>query len=151
MHDQKYLHRDLCTRNVMVTEDGVLKLIDFGLAVPYTPAFTVGGNRTGTADILAPEILKRKTTDHRVDLYALGITAFEIFTGQQPWERAASSEENFRRRLNTPPRKPEDLKKGIGDDLSAVLMKAIEREPADRYPTATAFKMALARVENQEY
>ncbi|MCE9566099.1 MAG: serine/threonine protein kinase [Planctomycetes bacterium] len=151
MHDNKWLHRDLCTRNVMVTTDGVLKLIDFGLAVPYTPAFTGSGNRTGTADILAPEILLRKPFDHRVDLFALGITAFEVFTGQLPWERAASSEENFRRRLNTPRRNPQDLKPGIGEDLAAVLMKSIEREAADRYPTATAFKMALARVEKQDY
>jgi len=151
MHDNKLLHRDLCTRNVMVTTDGVLKLIDFGLAVPYTPAFTVGGNRTGTADILAPEILKRKTTDHRVDLFAAGVTAFEVFTGQLPWERFASSEENFRRRLNTPPRDPRDLKPGLGDDLAKVLLKSIEKEAADRYPTASAFKAALSKVENQDY
>ncbi|MFO0825970.1 MAG: protein kinase [Gemmataceae bacterium] len=128
MHDNKYLHRDLCTRNVMVTEDGVLKLIDFGLAIPYTPAFTVGGNRTGTADILAPEIIKRKNTDHRVDLFAMGVTAYEVFTGQLPWERSASSEETFRRRLNTPPRDPRELKKGLEDDLAEVLLKAIACE-----------------------
>ncbi|WP_439623703.1 serine/threonine protein kinase [Gemmata sp.] len=151
MHDNKWLHRDLCTRNVMVTTDGVVKIIDLGLCVPYTPAFTVGGNRTGTADILAPEIIKRKTTDHRVDLFAAGVTAYEVFTGQLPWERSPSSEETFRRRLNTPPRDPRELKKGIGDDLAAVLLKSIAREPVDRYPSANAFKTALAKVENQDY
>jgi serine/threonine protein kinase len=151
MHDTKYLHRDLCTRNVMVTTDGVLKLIDFGLAIPYTPAFTVGGNRTGTADILAPEIIKRKPTDHRVDVFALGVTGYEIFTGQLPWERSASSEETFRRRLNTPPRDPRELKKGLDDDLAKVLLKAIAREAAERYPSANAMKAALAKVEKQDY
>lgn len=150
MHDNKWLHRDLCTRNVMVTTDGVVKIIDLGLCVPYTPAFTVGGNRTGTADILAPEIIKRKTTDHRVDLFAAGVTAYEIFTGQLPWERSPSSEETFRRRLNTPPRDPRELKKGIGEDLAAVLLKSIAREPADRYASASAFKAALAKVEGQD-
>ena len=81
LHDQKFLHRDLCPRNVMVTKEGVVKLIDFGLTIPYTPDFCRPGNRTGTADYLAPEIIKRQTTDHRVDLFALGVTAFEIFTG----------------------------------------------------------------------
>jgi len=151
MHDNKWLHRDLCTRNVMVDREGVLKLIDFGLTVPYTPAFCASGNRTGTADILAPEIIKRKITDHRVDLFALGVTAFEVFTGQLPWERTPSSEETFRRRLNTPPRDPRDLKKGLPDDLAEVLLKSIAKEPQDRYPTATAFKEALSKLEKQDY
>lgn len=151
MHDNKWLHRDLCPRNVMVDKEGVLKLIDFGLTVPYTPAFCIGGNRTGTSDILAPEIIKRKTTDHRVDLFALGVTAYEVFTGQLPWERSVSSEETFRRRLNQKPRTAKELNPQVGDDLSAVLLRAIEREPGDRFPTATAFKDALGKVEKQDY
>lgn len=151
MHDNKWLHRDLCTRNVMVDKDGVLKLIDFGLTIPYTPAFCVGGNRTGTTDILAPEIIKRKTTDHRVDLFALGVTAYEVFTGQTPWERSPSSEETFRRRLNQAPRAAKDLDPNIDERLSEILLKSISREAAGRYPTATAFKEALSRVEKQDY
>ena len=104
LHSEKYLHRDLCPRNVMVSAEGVVKLIDFGLTVPYTPAFCQPGNRTGTVDYLAPEVIKRSTTDHRVDMFALGCTAFEVFTGQLPWEKSPSSEETLRRHLNTPPR-----------------------------------------------
>ncbi|VTR96561.1 serine threonine protein kinase : Serine/threonine-protein kinase OS=Planctomyces maris DSM 8797 GN=PM8797T_31735 PE=4 SV=1: Pkinase [Gemmata massiliana] len=151
MHDSKWLHRDLCTRNVMVDKEGVLKLIDFGLTVPYTPAFCVSGNRTGTPDILAPEIIKRKATDHRVDLFALGVTAYEVFTGQLPWERSPSSEETFRRRLNTAPREAKDLNPQVDERLSSILLKSISREPADRYPSANAFKDALARLEKQDY
>ena len=101
--------------------------------------------------ILAPEIIKRKTTDHRVDLFALGVTAYEVFTGQLPWERSVSSEETFRRRLNQKPRTAKELNPQVEDDLSAVLLRSIERDPADRYPTATAFKDALAKVEKQDY
>lgn len=151
MHDNKWLHRDLCTRNVMVDKDGVLKLIDFGLTIPYTPEFCVGGNRTGTPDILAPEILKRKNTDHRVDLFALGVTAYEVFTSQLPWERSPSSEETFRRRLNQPPRVAKDLNPKIDDRLSDILLKSISRDPADRYPSAKAFKEALLKLEKQDY
>lgn len=151
MHDSKLLHRDLCPRNVMVDKDNVLKLIDFGLAIPYTPAFCVGGNRTGTPDILAPEIIKRKTTDHRVDLFALGVTGYEVFTNQLPWERSVSSEETFRRRLNTEPRVAKNLNPDIEKRLSDILVKAISRDPADRYPTATAFKDALRKLERQDY
>ena len=129
----------------------MLKLIDFGLTIPYTPMFTSGGNRTGTSDILAPEIIKRKPIDHRVDIFALGVTAWEVFIGHLPWERSVSSEETFRRRLNTPPRDPHDLMKGIEEDLAELLLKAVAKEPAGRFPTATAFKEALAKLERQDY
>lgn len=151
MHNNKWLHRDLCTRNVMVDKEDVLKLIDFGLTIPYTPEFCVGGNRTGTTDILAPEIIRRRPTDHRVDLFALGVTAWEVFINQLPWERSANSEETFRRRMNTPPRDPKDLAPKIEADLRAVLLKSVSREPADRYPSADAFKEALAKLERQDY
>jgi serine/threonine protein kinase len=151
LHDNKYLHRDLCTRNVMIDKEGVLKLIDFGLTIPYTATFISGGNRTGTSDILAPEIIKRRPIDHRVDVFALGVTAWEVFVGQLPWERSPSSEETFRRRLNTPPRDPRDLKKGIPDDLAELLLKSVAKEPNERFYSATAFKEALAKLERQDY
>ena len=88
VHQQGYLHRDVCPRNAMVTQDGVLKTIDFGLAIPYRPEFCKPGNRTGTPNYLAPELIKRTTTDHRVDLFALGVTAYECFTNQLPWEKS---------------------------------------------------------------
>jgi serine/threonine protein kinase len=150
MHDNKWLHRDLCPRNVMIDKDGNLKLIDFGLTIPYTPEFCSGGNRTGTTDILAPEIIRRKPIDHRVDLFALGVTAFEVFTGHLPWERSPSSEETFRRRMNIPPRHPKELNPKIDDDLAAILVRSIAKDPQDRFPSATAFKEALGKVKRQD-
>jgi serine/threonine protein kinase len=151
LHDAKYLHRDLCPRNVMVDKEGVVKLIDFGLTIPYTPAFCKPGNRTGTADYLAPEVIKRMTTDHRVDLFALGVTAYEVFTGLLPWERSPSSEETLRRHLNSPPRNPGDLNKELGEDVVKVLLKSISKEPQGRYSSAAAFKDALLALKRQDY
>ena len=151
LHTQKFLHRDLCPRNVMVTTEGVVKLIDFGLTIPYTPEFTQPGNRTGTVDYLAPEVIKRMATDHRVDLFALGVTAFEIFTGQLPWEPSLSSEETLRRRLNTPPREAKSLKPELDDAVAAVLMKAIERDRNLRYASAQQFKEALEKTGRTDY
>lgn len=151
MHDNKWLHRDLCTRNVMIDKDGVLKLIDFGLTIPYTPAFTSGGNRTGTSDILAPEIIRRRPINHRVDLFALGVTAYEMFTGQLPWERSPSSEETFRRRLNTQPREAKNLSPNIDEELNALLYKSVAKEASERFASAMAFKEALSRLSRQDY
>src|SRR5207247_11350817 len=77
IHKQGYLHRDICPRNIIVSKDQVVKYIDFGLAIPNRPEFCRPGNRTGTANYLAPEILKRLATDHRVDVFAL--------EGPGPW------------------------------------------------------------------
>lgn len=151
MHDTRWLHRDLCPRNVMVDKEGVLKLIDFGLTIPYTPPFCAPGNRTGTPDYLAPELVMRRPTDHRVDMYALGVTAFEVFTANLPWERTPSSEENFRRRLNTPPRNPKELNPKLDDAVSGLLLKGIARDPTARFGSAREFKEALLKLQRQDY
>lgn len=151
LHAQQYLHRDLCPRNTMVDAEGVVKLIDFGLTIPYTPQFCQPGNRTGTVDYLAPEIIKRMTTDHRVDLFALGVTAFEVFTGELPWERLPSSEETLRRRLNTAPRNAKDLRPGLDDATVRVLMKAIEKDRNLRYKSAVEFRDVLQKLPKQDW
>ncbi len=143
LHGQQYLHRDLCPRNVMVDKLGVVKLIDFGLTIPATPPFMQPGNRTGTVDYLAPEVIRRSTTDLRVDLFALGVTAYEVFTQALPWERSPSSEETLRKRLNQRPRQAKDMNPKLSPELTAVLMKSIERQRELRYPTAAEFKAAL--------
>jgi eukaryotic-like serine/threonine-protein kinase len=150
MHSQKYLHRDLCPRNVMVTNEGKIKLIDFGLTIPYTPAFCEPGNRTGTPDYLAPEIIKRQTTDHRVDLFALGVTAFELFTGGLPWPKAQGSMEILLKHLNTPARDSRDFKPRMSDDLHAFLTKAVEREPSKRFQSAAEFRDELQSLDENE-
>jgi eukaryotic-like serine/threonine-protein kinase len=136
---------------VMITAEGVVKLIDFGLTVPYTPEFCRPGNRTGTVDYLAPEIIKRMTTDHRVDLFSLGVTAFEMFTGALPWERSMSSEETLRRHLNTPPRNPRELNPELDAELAKFLLHAVEKGQRDRFQTAQAFKEALEGLKKQDY
>lgn len=151
LHGEKYLHRDLCPRNIMVDKDGVIKLIDFGLTIPYTPSFCQPGNRTGTVDYLAPEVIKRMTTDHRVDLFALGVTAYEMFTGLLPWERSPSSEETLRRHLNVPPKDPKDIVKNMDADLSKLLLKAVDRERNNRFNSANQFKDALSKLDRQDY
>jgi len=142
LHKAGYLHRDICPRNVMVTSKGLVKVIDFGLAIPFRPEFCKPGNRTGTPDYLAPELIKRTTTDHRVDLFAMGVTAYEVFTGRLPWDKG-ESRQTLESHMNTPGRDPREYRPGLDERVAAFLVKSIERNPADRFQTAEEFGEAL--------
>jgi serine/threonine protein kinase len=151
LHGQRFLHRDICPRNVMVTKDGVVKLIDFGLTIPYTPDFCKPGNRTGTPDYLAPELIARRATDHRVDLFALGVTAYETFTANLPWEKARGSMEVLRKHMGIPGRDPREFKPDLDEMTTKVLMKSIERDPALRFQTAIEFRDVLKSLPKQDW
>jgi serine/threonine protein kinase len=147
MHKTGFLHRDICPRNVMVNNEGVLKIIDLGLSIPYKPEFCRPGNRTGTTNYLAPELIKRQPTDHRVDMFALGVTAYEVFTGTLPWEKAASLQ-MLLSLMNSPGRDPREVVPDIEFDKATLtfLKKAIERLPQDRYQNPAAFRAALQEL-----
>jgi serine/threonine protein kinase len=142
MHRNNFLHRDICPRNIMVNQDGVVKLIDLGLTVPYKPEFCRPGNRTGTTNYLAPELIKRQSTDHRVDMFALGVTAYELFTGDLPWEKAAS-QQVLLGHVNSAARDPRMFLPNLENETAAFLTKAVERDPSSRFQTPAEFRDAL--------
>ena len=92
VHEADYIHRDVCPRN-FICSPGVqsLKLIDFGLTLPDKPVFRQPGNRTGTPTYMAPEIVRRYTTDQRVDIFAFGVAAYELLTLELPWPHAEAT------------------------------------------------------------
>jgi serine/threonine protein kinase len=145
LHNTGYLHRDICPRNVMVTADGTVKLIDFGLTIPNTPDFLRPGNRTGTTEYLAPELIRRQQTDLRVDLFALGVTAYQVFTSGLPWDKA-SSMETLIAKMRNPGRDPRDHRRDLDLETVNFLKKGIEREARDRFQTVAQFREALLRL-----
>jgi serine/threonine protein kinase len=129
----------------------VVKLIDFGLTIPWTEPFCRPGNRTGTPDYLPPELIARRRTDHRVDLFALGVTAYELFTAGLPWEKARGSMEVLRKHLAMPGRDPRELKPDLDDATTRLLVKSIDRDPDLRFQSAAEFREALKALPNQEW
>ncbi len=86
VHDAGFIHRDVCPRNFICNEDvSWLKLIDFGLTVPNEAEYRAPGNRTGTPQYMAPEIVRRRATDQRVDIFAFGVTVYRFLTFEHPW------------------------------------------------------------------
>jgi serine/threonine protein kinase len=148
LHNQGYLHRDICPRNVMVTKEGVVKLIDFGLGIPNRPEFCRPGNRTGTPNYLSPELIRRVATDSRVDLFALGVTAYEVFTNDLPWEKTQSLQ-TLLSHMNSPGKDPREFKPAMDEQTAKFLIKAIERDPRDRFQTPGEFRAALQALPEQ--
>lgn len=86
VHDAGFIHRDVCPRNFICYKDFTwLKLIDFGLTVPDETPYKLPGNRTGTPQYMAPEIVRRRATDHRLDIFSFGITVYRFLTFKHPW------------------------------------------------------------------
>ena len=119
--------------------------------MPYKPEFCQPGNRTGTLDYLALELIKRMTTDHRIDVFALGVTAYELLTGELPWERALSSEDTLRRRMNQQPRNPRQFNPDLQEDIIAILLKSINNDAKLRYQSVAAMKKALQGIDRKDY
>jgi eukaryotic-like serine/threonine-protein kinase len=135
LHKRGFMHRDICPRNVMVTREGQVKLIDFGLSIPNSAPFCRPGNRTGTPNYLAPELIRRTTTDQRVDLFALGVTAYEVYTGTLPWEKAQSLQ-TLLSHMNSTGKDPQEANPELDEETANVLRKAVARDPNERYQTA---------------
>jgi len=87
VHEKGYIHRDVCPRNFICAKDlKSLKLIDFGLSVPDQADFRKPGNRTGTPQYMAPEVVRRRPTDHRLDIFSLGVSMYKMLTFNHPWD-----------------------------------------------------------------
>lgn len=150
VHTAGYIHRDVCPRNFMVDPTGDdLTLIDFGLTVPATASFMLPGNRTGTPNYMAPELVKRQPTDLRLDIFAFGVSAYEICTFQLPWERGTTGQVAMTH-ANQAPRDIKRYRPHIHPLLAGAIAKAIEREPSARWQSMGDFLTAIADVKHED-
>lgn len=131
-HQQNWIHRDICPRNVMISDEKCAKMIDFGLVVPNTPDFRKPGNRTGTASYMAPELIKRQPTDQRLDIFSYAVTCFEMYTKRFPWD-AALTIDAVLQHINKPPVQISTLIPAIDKQIAGAIMKGLEANPEQRW------------------
>lgn len=148
IHEQGYIHRDICPRNVVVTEDLNLKLIDFGLTVPDTPEFRAPGNRTGTAAYMAPELVMRKPTDQRIDIFSYAVSCYEMCAHAYPWI-TGDTLESVLEHVNKPAKPLRKLVPEIDEELEELIMKGLARYPDDRWRTTVQMVKALQKVKRR--
>ena len=150
-HSKHLIHRDICPRNIMLDENYRIKLIDFGLVVPNTPPFQQPGNRTGTANYMAPELMKRKKTDQRLDIFSYAMTCYEMYANRLPWDSVGQPIELMQQRSNTPPADIREYVSAIDEDVAAPIMRGLESEPSSRWSSASQmvarFRDARERLE----
>lgn len=141
VHQHGVVHRDVKPANILLRRDGQPLLSDFGLARSGDgPGFTQTSDFAGTPHYTAPEQIAggNKDVDERTDVFALGVSPFELLTLQRPFE-ASTTEAVLHRVLRAAPPDPERLGTPLPHDLLAVLDKALQKDPAERYPNMAAF------------
>lgn len=145
LHSENWIHRDICPRNVIVDNELNVKLIDFGLVVPNTEPFRAPGNRTGTTDYMAPELIMRQPTDQRIDIFSYAVSCYQIFARELPWP-ASDTFESALQHVNNPPRPLTMYVPDIDPEVPQIIMKGLERSPENRWQTAAEMVAALRRA-----
>lgn len=138
MHQHGIIHRDLKPENLLLTEDGHVKLLDFGIAMDEAARrLTWAGLSAtiGTPDYMAPEQVRGRRGDARTDVYALGTLLYEMITGDLP-HRGANAHAIMRAKMDEDPRPPHEILPDIDPSVEEIILRAIERSPRERYASA---------------
>jgi serine/threonine protein phosphatase PrpC len=152
MHSHQIIHRDLKPQNIMICNDGSIRIMDFGIAksmkmrrltfVGFSPSM-------GTPDYMAPEQVKGKRGDERTDIYAMGAILYEMCTGSTPFE-GESPYAVMNARLTGDPVAPRKINPKLTPTVEEIILHAMERNPAERYPSAADMKAELDDYEKVE-
>jgi serine/threonine protein kinase len=142
-HRLGVIHRDLKPKNIMIDQEGSVRIMDFGIArILNTRGVTTAGTMVGTPEYMAPEQASGKRVDRRSDIYALGIILYEMVTGQVPFHGETALATAWKHK-HEPPCRPEALNDQVFPALSRIIMKCMEKRPEKRYQDVHELKTDL--------
>ena len=144
-HRHGIVHRDIKPHNVLVDAEGRVKVTDFGIARAGTSQMTETGSIVGTAQYLSPEQARGGEVDPRSDLYSLGVVLYELLTGKTPFD-GETPVEIAMKHLSNAPKPPSKLRSEIPPELDKVVLRALAKNPDERYQSADEMEADLERV-----
>jgi serine/threonine protein kinase len=145
-HKQQIVHRDIKPANMMLTPEAVIKLMDFGIARSGPDmGLTMTGTTLGSLSYMSPEQVKCGPVDARSDLYSLGVSLYEMVTGERPFQ-ADSHFSILQAHLRELPKPPVEINPELPVAVSEIILMAMEKEPAKRFQSADAFLNAVQSV-----
>ena len=151
VHEAGFIHRDVCPRNYICSRDcQSAKLFDFGLSLPDKRSYHQPGNRTGTPLYMAPEIIRRKWTDHRVDIFAMGVSFYQLCTFHLPWPRTDNTGLAALTHDTIPPEDLFKYRSKLHPTLAAAIMTCLAVDPAQRYQTVNDFLKAIDGLTSED-
>lgn len=135
-HDRGIVHRDIKASNIMLLQDGTIKVMDFGIArFNRETDKTMSEKAIGSVHYISPEQARGDITDERSDIYSVGIMMYEMLTGQKPFD-GDNPVQIALMHMQTQPKRPTELNTTIPEGLEEIILKAIQKDPARRYQTA---------------